>query len=102
MSAAFMPRLALPYAPHWLIPTPWPHPPPSAVAVSPDDDREKRGDGKGSGTPGGVAMPPPLALETKSPTAIDWSLNVGGGGWVVGGAVGGGCVGAGCPGRGGA
>src|SRR5437763_10158408 len=88
MSAAFIPRRAFPYAPHWLMPTPCPNPPPSTVTVSPELARPKRSDGKAIGRSSGIGSPLPLALEMKSPIAM-LCVDVGGGA-VVGGVVGGG------------
>src|SRR5436309_1324506 len=85
MSAAFIPRRAFPYAPHWLIPTPWPYPPPSTVTVSPELERPKRSDGNAIGRSPGIGSPPPFTLEMKSVIAMLWVVV--GGGCVVGGAV---------------
>src|SRR5260370_14445268 len=87
MSAAFRPGRALPYAPHWLMPTPWPDPPPSTVTVWPELESPKRSEGNAAGRSPGVGRPLPLALAMKSPVAMLWV--VGGGGAVVGGVVGG-------------
>src|SRR5437763_16786325 len=86
MSAAFIPRRAFPYAPHWLMPTPCPNPPPSTVTVSPELASPKRSDGNAIGRSPGIGSPLPLALEMKSPMAMLW-VDGGGGGTVVGGAV---------------
>src|SRR5437764_14632856 len=96
MSGAFIPRRALPYAPHWLMPTPWPKPPPSTVTVSPELARPKRSDGKAIGRSSGIGSPLPLAREMKSPIAMLCVDD--GGGAVVGGVVGGGGGGDGWPG----
>src|SRR5947209_13029021 len=90
MSAAFRPRRALPYAPHWLMPTPCPKPPPSTVTVSPELARPKRSDGNAIGRSPGIGKPLPLALEMKSPIAM-LCVAAGGGGAVVGGPVVGDC-----------
>src|SRR5947208_15444455 len=90
MSAAFFPRRAFPYAPHWLMPTPWPKPPPSTVTVSPELARPKRSDGNAIGRSPGMGSPLPLALEMKSPTAMLCVDGGGPGGAVVGGVVDGG------------
>src|SRR5437763_14039030 len=90
MSAAFIPRRALPYAPHWLSPTPWPKPPPSTVTVSPELARPKRSEGSAIGRSPGMGSPLPLALEMKSPMAMLCVDGGGAGGAVVGGVVEGG------------
>src|SRR5437764_14926972 len=92
MSGAFIPRRALPYAPHWLMPTPWPKPPPSTVTVSPELARPKRSDGNAIGRSPGIGSPLPLAREMKSPIAmlcVDGGGGGGGGAAVVGGVDGG-------------
>src|SRR4051794_850261 len=87
MSGDFIPRRALPYAPHWLMPTPWPNPPPSTVTVSPELARPKRSDGKAIGRSSGIGSPLPLAREMKSPIAM-LCVDDGGGAVVGGPAVG--------------
>src|SRR2546429_8202248 len=70
MSAARMPRRALPMAPYWLRPTPWPQPPPSSTTelLGPSTTTVKRPEGTVSGTPAGAACWV-LSLTRKSATA---------------------------------
>src|SRR5688500_11586861 len=68
MSAAFMPRAALPNAPHWLMPMPWPQPRPCSVTAPGSGVMSNRTLGTALGSPPGGVGTASLMRSRKSTT----------------------------------